>query len=746
MLKDSKNSAGVIVLNVPAPTWSPSENEAGDVLDNANSFTNMYTYNFFTLDERSRYRGYSRNGFPANPYFSSSETTKLKNIVGSSIDSLKFYQYSSGNIPSYIKLKWRPPVGISNEQIASRDVIRDFVMCFIDRKPNPDAPNHRFLNSTYSSFEAEQNDFVDITNEYLDIFAGVNDDLSPVNRWFAEEIDSTMANERQLFLWNQVLNTAEKYKNFLFFHKMSGAATGEHANPSLDPNLSEYFGGSLDDNPVYSTADVTDSALLENLSFSHSRAIPADITIIQNAEFAWKTKEYSLGFSGRVLGSQERNRMCNYWVEFLEKYKLKSGNLSNEDIEVLTSNLGGLEATLLKASAYKTEELDFANSSATISEFLIAGYVIEKEQVLENGELDEPGVLMAEKFPLIFIPCVPGSDGSLGEIPNSYLDAAVNYDKEYKYTIRAVYSFSISIELSEVDPPVTHRRSYFVNSPYSSILTVETRETQRPPYPRDLSAFYEHNKASLSINWAFPINKQRDTAYFAIFRRNSIYEPFRLLQIYDFNYSISNPVQSREEIKLQLVYPTSSEDSVNSYNLIKRLKNSDPKTCFSDIISPGIDYIYTVCAIDAHGQMSNYSSQLLVNLDPNSHELYKRQISPPGAPLVFPNWFIKSRSFIDVARTANYRKAIVKFRPDYKKVKIGSNNVVKDIVKCTSEEKGGNLKNCYYLQILNPDRKDDIVLKYQIDDSSFLNFANYEELSPVARLAGLPVEAIERSD
>ena len=115
----------------------------------------------------------------------------------------------------------------------------------------------------------------------------------------------------------------------MFFQGAEGHASAEHDNPSESPSLAEYFGGSLDDNPVYSTADVADSALLENLSFSHSKAMPADITIVQNAEFAWKTKEFSLGFSGRVLGSQERARMCDYWVEFLEKYETICKELSS---------------------------------------------------------------------------------------------------------------------------------------------------------------------------------------------------------------------------------------------------------------------------------------------------------------------------------------------------------------------------------------------------------------------------------
>ena len=153
---------------------------------------------------------------------------------------------------------------------------------------------------------------------------------------------------------------------------------------------------------------------------------------------------------------------------------------------------------------------------------------------------------------------------------------------------------------------------------------------------------------------------------------------------------------------------------------------------------PNKEYIYAVCAIDAHGQMSNYSSQMKITLDEKTHNLSVRQISPPGAPLVFPNWFIKSKAFVDVARTARYRRAILRFRPDYKKVKVGpGNGETRDIVKTIDKSGGGNSNNCYYLQILNPDRNEDIVLKYQIDDTSQFDISLYEEKEEVAGLIGL---------
>ena len=180
---------------------------------------------------------------------------------------------------------------------------------------------------------------------------------------------------------------------------------------------------------------------------------------------------------------------------------------------------------------------------------------------------------------------------------------------------------------------------------------------------------------------------------------------------------------------------------------MKRLKNGDSNTTYTDYqFQPNTDFIYTVCSIDAHGQISNYGAQIKVSLDSKTHKLTVRQVSPPGAPLVFPNWFIKTKAFVDVARTAKYRRAVLRLRPDYKKVKIGpGTGEVRDIVKTTDKKSGGNSNNCYYLQILNPDRKDDIVLKYKINDSSSFDISLFEEREAVAGLVGLPADAIGRS-
>jgi hypothetical protein len=742
--KASKTSMGVVIVNVPPPRWEShfkkdDQETSAPTVQNLN-FNNIFIYNFYTQNERTRY---SFN----NPIFNQKTMEQIKTITGKNVESDGFNKISSGKVPSYIRLAWKPPGGFDKDNVASKSQIDVFrYLVGLTKKRPSDMSTSQVLamsgSEEYDSFEVQQRDFVNITNEYLDMFSAMGEDGSTTNNWFALEVDSTGYAQRQEFLWKDVVGKAE-YKNML-----SVSSTKEYSADGLKttpPSMTDKYFNNSAAGDSKSVVDVRDSALLENLDYPETEAIPEDVTIVMNSEFLWRMGINSSGFSGELLGMQARVKNLIYWKEFMDKLGIQK---SSGDIETIVGEPAGpLERTLSSAACYDVEVINsFTNSG--ISDFKLVGFVIEKEQAVEPGEDDEVKY-RSEKFPLIFVSCFNNEEGTAGDIPNRYLDAALNYDKEYKYTIRGIVTFSITIPLGNTGDMI--KRSYFVNTPYSNILRVETRETKAPSYPRDISAFYEYYKKALTLNWAFPVDKQRDSTYFAIFRRNTMYEPFRLLQIYDFNYSIEDEEQSLREIKVLLEYSdfiANKKRPPNRHDLVKRLELGDPNTIYSDFtFKSDRDYIYTVCAIDAHGQISNYGAQLKINLDAKTHNLSVRQISPPGAPLVFPNWYVSTRAFQDSARTARYRRAVVKFRPDYKKIKLGrGEGAIKDVVKCMDPDAGGHLSNCYYLQILNPDRNDDIVLKYQIDDRTDFNMGDFAEIEEVAGLLGVSKNQIKTDD
>ena len=385
-----------------------------------------------------------------------------------------------------------------------------------------------------------------------------------------------------------------------------------------------------------------------------------------------------------ILSTQSQVRNMRHLLEY-------NRNSQSEDVDFQTA----IDKIINKGIFYRETREKLRNISPRmarnqISNFKLIGFVIEKKE--KRGEEG------SSKYPLIFVPCFRNPDESDPFIPSTYLDSALNYGSRYVYSVRSVFVFSVSVSIG--DEAVT--RSYFVNSSYSKSLDVDCVETIPPPPPRDFSAFFDYtikNRNSLGklrLTWSFPVNLQRDTAGFAIFRRKSIYEPFNLIKILDFNFSLPTNEERLNNYKFKV-------HSAIRNSVVTFLKGEDTYTNYvDDTFRHNSNYIYTICSIDAHGQISNYGTHLLVHFDSKLQRLSVEQMSPPGAPLIYPNWFLKTKAFQDVARVSKYNKAVLKFRPDYKEIKTGPGG--KELIKIVNgidPESGGHPDNSYFLQIIN---------------------------------------------
>jgi len=661
--------------------------------------------------------------------------------------------------PSYIRLAWKLSEGAIKE-VANSDAIRDFeVLTGLIEEGEED---HQFeggnqwpypVNSIWKkqeNFEVMQRWWISISNEYLDMFSHVDflgDQIA--NPWFADEIDSSYTEERQRFLWDMIIgdDSSKGYKNCfkLKYETCSSYAeiTDDNSVFGRDPNVPR----ALMPSPA-----MKDNDLLEQPAYPNIKEPAEEITLILNSRFSNNVARSGVASSGNILGMQSRVRNIIYNDEYL--LSLSDGT-KEKKFDIIRQALasadapppGPLEQILMTSNPYLVETFDSA-AQADMSHPKLVGFVIEKEQI-KNANTDEE---TSEKFPLMFLSCDSVSaTNELGFIPIRYVDAAINYGVVYRYTIKSVYHLEITIPDGGDQ---SHKFKYFVNSPHSSVLRLETKEINPPSYPRDLDGFYDFNTEEFVFHWAFPVSSQRDTTYFAIFRRKSIYEPFQLLQVNDFNYSLS-PGDSISELKIVLDRPFDMGDRLEGddrpragYDITSKVKRMGPDDSFAsygDNIEANTDYIYAVCSIDAHGQMSNYSSQVEVRLDSRTNKLSLKEVSPPGAPLVFPNWFLKTKVFQDVARASRYRKARILFRPEYKKVKKGpdADSRTIDIVKGTREEDGGNSQNHYFIQILNSDRANDVVLKYQVDDT-YRTAGSEEDLLEVAKQLGVTKRQLGR--
>jgi len=121
-----------------------------------------------------------------------------------------------------------------------------------------------------------------------------------------------------------------------------------------------------------------------------------------------------------------------------------------------------------------------------------------------------------------------------------------------------------------------------------------------------------------------PSGRSRDVKFFQIFRRNNIYEPFECIAELDFDNSEIKTLRP-ESVREDLVY-----------------RFSGPQTYYEDSTfdRDSSSAIYAVCAVDAHGLTSGYSTQTEVGFDRNKNVLTLKNISRPGAPKQYPNFFV----------------------------------------------------------------------------------------------------------
>lgn len=275
--------------------------------------------------------------------------------------------------------------------------------------------------------------------------------------------------------------------------------------------------------------------------------------------------------------------------------------------------------------------------------------------------------------------------------PNStrYLDFQIKTNTKYNYFLSNIYLAKVASKSSETsDPGIAE---FLLFSSISNSKTVKTIDRVPPPAPADFLPRWDYQERCLVISWSMPVNSQRDIKYFQVLRRRSIQEPFELLVEYNFN-DIEGTVRRSD---------TPSRENEKTFN--------SPLTIFIDKeFRKNSDFIYTLASVDAKGLVSNYSEQLRIRFDTFKNRIIVEQISPSGAPRIYPNAFIKSDLFIDSIITKNNKSAIVYFDPEYLKIVDKDKN---DLGLILDKDKGR-----YVLSVIDIDRGQSIKIPLSIQD------------------------------
>lgn len=331
----------------------------------------------------------------------------------------------------------------------------------------------------------------------------------------------------------------------------------------------------------------------------------------------------------------------------------------------------------------------------------VMGYVVDKYRSTVDGLVKEDTIYI--------------------EDPNQkrIIDKKILFGASYVYSVKSV--FAVDVLSYSPDGNGVQISTLFVSArPVSSPL--ECYDDVPPPEPNDIKFSFDQKAGNLIIHWDTPVNHQKDIKQFQVFRRKSIKEPFELIAQYGFDTTKEGPGAER--------YKTGEVVDSNNYkNMPENLKylvhNQDPNLVQGYPVYMHVDedftvdkefyvssaYIYAICSIDAHGLISNYSSQHYVTFDPYRNRLISKVVCDAGSPRQYPNMNLRIDTFKDVIKAEGdaSRQLTVYFSPEYFKVK-DERNIQYKIIE------PGTASSYYLFQMINLDNQKSQVLKINIKD------------------------------
>lgn len=294
----------------------------------------------------------------------------------------------------------------------------------------------------------------------------------------------------------------------------------------------------------------------------------------------------------------------------------------------------------------------------------IVGFIADKQEMLPDGTLEQ-------------------RDPVISNNPNSsvMLDTRVRYGATYVYSVRTVALMETQVSSPETGDIIA--ASFLVSSEPTKKLKVKCVENVPPPPPTDITGYWDFDAGLMTLNWAYPVNPQRDVKKFQVFRRRTQLEPFVMVREFDFDDS-DIPVVNREAPQADITKKVkSSVTLMTDYDFTKDSR-----------------FIYSACAIDAHGLTSNYSAQIEISFDRSANKLIKKLVSVSNAPKSYPNMYFRNDLFEDTVKISGAKKMTLYFTPEY--LEVTKRNGTKFGLLAT-DSNGGT----YRLQIINTDLQKD---------------------------------------
>lgn len=301
----------------------------------------------------------------------------------------------------------------------------------------------------------------------------------------------------------------------------------------------------------------------------------------------------------------------------------------------------------------------------------------------------------------------------------NYNDRDVLYGAEYVYTISVIAEVDILAleggQINDYDILTINLESR------TSSVYLTCFEFTSPPPPTEIKFIYDYIKKNVVVYWDFPVNHQADIKQFQVFRRRTLQEPFELIAQYGFDRSATSLPDNTRFLTGEVV------DANNISNMPQELvqlvkdgeypvyRHVDKDFIVDTEFFETTSYIYALASVDAHGMISNYSTQHFVKFDPYKNKLVSTIVCDEGSPRQYPNLNLKFDTFKDAINTINenLKNLEVHFTPEYYAVEDERGKRF-NVVEVQSSQKQD--KPYYLMQLINLDNQIVRTIKINISD------------------------------
>jgi|11_taG_2_1085331.scaffolds.fasta_scaffold05024_2 hypothetical protein len=201
-------------------------------------------------------------------------------------------------------------------------------------------------------------------------------------------------------------------------------------------------------------------------------------------------------------------------------------------------------------------------------------------------------------------------------------DEAVKYGETYLYTVSEVFIYRTKcLDGINLD--------YYLVCDYPFLTEdIECIEKRAPLCPNGPFLSYDKNKDNLKISWFPQSNDQNDVLGFQILKRTSLEEPFKVIAQIE-GHRAEEDFLRKENIQ--------SDSIIRSPGEIKT-------SYIDDLFDKEEISVYTVRSLDAHGNLSLYSSQVAAYYNLFEDTLITDRVSKENAPISKPNVFIPRKT------------------------------------------------------------------------------------------------------